>query len=111
MDDIEIVAVQGEREWVLATVDADDDYGFMTQVIVPQDATPGDAELIARKPGSLSYVSNSDTTLRISAAPAVTSPTTTDSAGSGTVVLGLVGFAVAAGAWVVAIRRGAHGSL
>lgn len=84
LNDIEIVVIQGEREWVVATVDADDDYRFTTQVDVPQDAAPGDAEMIARKAGTLPYVSNSDPALRISDAPAVESPPTTDTPSSST---------------------------
>ena len=82
--DIEIVVVQGEKEWVVATVDADDDYRFTTQVNVPAHATPGDAQMIARKAGTLPYVSNPDPALRISNAPAVTSPPTTDTTSSTT---------------------------
>lgn len=80
LTDIEIIVVQGAREWPVASVDADDDYGFVSQVVVPQDVAPGDALLLARKPGTLPIVSNPDPTLRISAAPAVTSPPATDSA-------------------------------
>lgn len=126
--DIEIVVVQGEKEWVVATVDADDaddDYRFTTRVNVPQDATPGDAQMIARKAGTLPYVSNPDPALRISDAPAVTSPPTTDAPSSSTAqesdaattenesvspvlwlaIAAAVVVALAAGTLVVAARR------
>jgi hypothetical protein len=123
--DIEIVVVQGEKEWVVATVDAEDDYRFTTQVNVPQDATPGDAQMIARKAGTLPYVSNPDPALRISSAPAVTSPPTTDTPSSSTAqepdaataenesvspvlwltIAAAVVVALAAGTLVVAARR------
>lgn len=79
VNDVEIVVIQGDMEWAIATVDADDDYGFVTRVVVPQDAAPGDAQLIARKPGTLPPVFNPDPTLRISTAAAVTSAPTTAS--------------------------------
>lgn len=122
--DIEIVVVQGEKEWVVATVDADDEYRFTTPVNVPQDATPGDAQMIARNARSLPYVSNPDPALRISNAPAVTSlptdttltttalvadsPTAENESGSQAVWLTLVAalvVALAAGTQVASVRR------
>lgn len=124
MTDIEIVVVQGEREWVVATVDANDDYRFTTPVNVPQDATPGDAQMIARKSGTLPYVSNPDPALRISNAPALTPPprdttssttalepdaaTAENESGSQAVwltIVAAVAVALAAGTWVAAVRR------
>ncbi len=84
MNDIEIVVVQGELEWVVATVDADDNYTFTTRVNVPRDATPGDAQMIAREAGAVPHFSNADPALRISAAPPVSSPPTTDTSASPT---------------------------
>lgn len=122
--DIDIVVVQGEEEWIVATIDADDDYRFTTPVNVPQDATPGDAQMIARKAGTLPYVSNPDPDLRISNAPAVTPPPTDNTlstnapdpeaataeneSGSQAVwltVVAAVVVALAAGTWVVTVRR------
>lgn len=122
--DIEIVVVQGDKEWVVATVDADENYRFMSSVNVPQDATPGDAQMIARKAGTLPQVSNPDPALRISSAPALTPPprdtqssttalepgaaTGQNESGSQAVWLAVVAavvVALAAGTWVVAVRR------
>lgn len=49
VDGIEIVLTQGEREWVLTSVDADDEYEFSTEVTVPSDAAVGAAQLAARQ--------------------------------------------------------------
>ena len=49
LDGIEVVLTQGDAEWVLATVDADDEYEFSTEVTVPADATIGTAQLTARQ--------------------------------------------------------------
>jgi hypothetical protein len=122
--DIEIVVVQGDKEWVVATVDADENYRFTSPVNVPQDVAPGDAQMIARKAGTLPYVSNPDPALRISSAPALTPPprdtpssttalepgaaTGRNESGSQAVWLAVVAavvVAVAAGTWVVAVRR------
>jgi len=86
---VEIVAVQGDMEWVIATVDADEEYRFTAQVTVPWDASPGEAQLLARKPGRTPAVWNPEPVLRISDAPALPPPPTTDSSprvsGSGSV--------------------------
>ena len=127
VQDIDIVVVQGEEEWVVATVDAGDHYGFGTQVVVPQDAAPGDALLLARTSGGF-RASNSDPTLRISAAPAITSPpdrastpspSTPESAATTSegvqdeperetvapwLVVAATGAAIATGAWAVVSR-------
>lgn len=74
---IEIVLTQRDREWVLATVDADDEYSFEEQVVVPPDATPGDAQLTVRSSGAAPYLPTVEPTLRISAAPAIPAPPST----------------------------------
>lgn len=76
LEGIEIVVVQGEREWVVGTVDAeaDADYGFVTRIVVPRDAAPGDAQLVARRPETYLFVSNPDPMLRISSAPPTGQP-------------------------------------
>lgn len=83
LEGIEIVVVQGEREWVLETVDAGGDYGFVTRVTIPHDADPGEARLFARMPDwtDLPIVPDSpawDPPLVISTAPPVTSSSATD---------------------------------
>ena len=86
---VEIVVVQGDMEWVIATVDADEEYRFSAKVTVPRDASPGEAQLLARKPGHTPAVWNPEPVLRISDAPALPPPPTTDSSprpsGSGSV--------------------------
>lgn len=79
VSDIEIVLTKGEREWVLATVDADAEYGFQERVVIPPAATPGEALLNARKPGFITDPPNAEQELRISATPAIQSPKTTES--------------------------------
>jgi hypothetical protein len=76
LDGIQIVLVQGEREWVVGTVDAGagDDYGFVTRIVVPRDAAPGDAQLLVRRPETYLFVSNPDPMLGISSAPPIDAP-------------------------------------
>lgn len=47
-DDIDLVLVQGDREVVLASGDADDEYGFDVAVTIPDMAEPGPATIVAR---------------------------------------------------------------
>ena len=77
LEGIHVVLVQGDREWDLWSGAAGEDYGFTASVVVPVDAAPGDAQLLARRPDT--SVSTFDQTVRISdAAPvATTSPPTT----------------------------------
>lgn len=84
--DIEIVAVQGHREWILANVGAGADYGFEARVVVPHDATSGEAQVIARSAGEPSHTWNADQSLRISNAPAAPSAPTTETSVSSTTV-------------------------
>ena len=76
--DIEIVLTQGDTEWVLGTVDADKQYGFEEEMVVPTDASPGDAQLNARHTETAPYIPYVEPTLRISDAPSVTPPSTTE---------------------------------
>lgn len=46
--DIELLVVQGDREEVVATGDADAAYGFRVDVVVPTELSPGEATLVAR---------------------------------------------------------------
>ena len=48
IQDIEILFVQGDSEWVVATGDAGNDYGFRVDILVPLDAEPGDGRITAR---------------------------------------------------------------
>ncbi len=78
LEGIHVVLVQGDREWELWSGAAGEDYGFTASVVVPVDAAPGTAQLLARRPDTA--VSTFDQTLRISdAAPVTTTspPTTT----------------------------------
>ena len=75
--DIEIILTQDDTEWVLGTVDADKQYGFEVQMVVPADASPGDAQLHARKTGTAPNIPYVEPRLRISDAPAITPPSTT----------------------------------
>lgn len=79
----EVVLARGEREWLLATVDADSDYRFTATVVIPVDAEPGDARLIARRPETYPYAANPESGLHISAAPPVQPPTTVEGASPG----------------------------
>ena len=123
LDGIHVVLVQGDRKWDLWSGAAGEDYGFTASVVVPVDAAPGTAQLLARRPDT--SVSTFDQTVRISdAAPVTTTspPTTTrpkepeESAASprsepssGGVSIGWLVAIVAAGAIVtvaiVALRR------
>lgn len=47
-EDIDLVLVQGDREVVLATGDADDEYGFEVAVTIPDMVEPGPATIVAR---------------------------------------------------------------
>lgn len=71
---------------VLAT-SSDGEFG--TRIVVPRDAAPGDAQLLARRPETYPFVSNPDPILRISDAPPIDPPTSTSSErGPTTVVSG-----------------------
>lgn len=48
IDEIDVYIVQGDREWLVATGAADDEYAFETVVVVPIDLDPGDAVVEAR---------------------------------------------------------------
>ena len=72
--DIEIVLTQGDTEWVLGTVDADNQYGFEKQMVVPADASPGEAQLNARHTGAAPYIPYVEPTLRISDAGNLSGP-------------------------------------
>lgn len=73
---IEIVLTQGDNEWVLATVDADDDYSFEEKVVVPPEAEPGDTQLTAGQNEPVTNALNTETTLRISPEPPISAPPT-----------------------------------
>ncbi len=123
LEGIHVVLVQGGREWDLWSGAAGEDYGFTASVVVPVDAAPGDAQLLARRPDT--SVSTFDQTVRISdAAPVTTTspPTTTrpkepeestaspgSEPSSGGVSIGWLVAIVAAGAIVavaiIALRR------
>ena len=124
--DIEIVLTQGDTEWVLGTVDADNQYGFEKQMVVPADASPGEAQLNARHTGAAPYMPYREATLRSSDAPAITPPSTAEPKpaspppGSTTAVqdqpnaeesrtvapwLGAVAAALVVAAWVAVLRR------
>ncbi|HMR93918.1 MAG TPA: hypothetical protein PKE05_00145 [Microthrixaceae bacterium] len=70
LEGIHVVLVQGNREWDLWSGAAGEDYGFTASVVVPVDAAPGAAQLLARRPDTA--VSTFDQTLRISDAAPVT---------------------------------------
>ncbi len=119
--------IQDDREWVVATIDADEDYEFSARVTVPHDAAPGDAWLVARTDGPDVGVFNPDPVLRISdtpppdqapatgsaaaAAPAgqaqTEDPGARDASTSGRriwLIAGAIGVAAVLGTWVL-VRR------
>lgn len=49
--DIEILVRQGDAEFLVATGDADRDYGFAVEIIVPSQLASGEAMLVAQLPG------------------------------------------------------------
>lgn len=81
VEDITVVVVQDGSEHPLATVDADEDFGFVIEVPLPADLEPGLADVRSRGGSFPSSYDASRERLMVSAAPPVApAPTSTTTA-------------------------------
>jgi hypothetical protein len=67
--DIELTLVQGDSSWVVARGDADENAGFTVEVVIPSDAQPGAARLVASAGQSLQIPSTRILTISTEPAP------------------------------------------
>jgi hypothetical protein len=72
IQDVGLVLLQGDREFVVGDADADDQYAFTVTVVVPASLEPGTAQVVARLvEGDVPAYDHGPQTLTVTDAPPV----------------------------------------